>query len=110
MGDEGEDDAVDEVGGVGGASGGLFCPSCQTTVEPLREVAGTYCSRCGRVLEESSIVNEVTFAETSGGGHMVVGTYVGQSGIRRYRGSQGVTTLSREQTLENGAMFRAVII
>lgn len=36
-----------------------------------------FCVACGTVVEENTIVNEVTFGETSTGAAMVQGAYVG---------------------------------
>lgn len=36
----------------------------------------TYCEGCGNVLEESAIVNEITFGETGAGAAIVQGSYV----------------------------------
>ena len=86
-----------------------------------------FCVQCGTVLEENTIVNEVSFGETSTGAAMVQGSFVGQGaseyhihvfllrlvGLTRrpprsaharmggpfgHRGS----TESREQTIANG--------
>jgi transcription factor IIIB 90 kDa subunit len=37
-----------------------------------------FCVRCGTVVEENTIVSEVTFGETSSGAAMVQGSYVAQ--------------------------------
>lgn len=37
-----------------------------------------FCVKCGTVVEENTIVNEVAFGETSAGAAMVQGSYVGQ--------------------------------
>ena len=37
-----------------------------------------FCVQCGTVLEENTIVNEVSFGETSTGAAMVQGSFVGQ--------------------------------
>jgi transcription factor IIIB subunit 2 len=37
-----------------------------------------FCVKCGTVVEENTIVSEVTFGETNSGGAMVQGAYVGQ--------------------------------
>jgi transcription factor IIIB subunit 2 len=37
-----------------------------------------FCVKCGTVVEENTIVSEVTFGETSAGAAMVQGSYVGQ--------------------------------
>ena len=51
--------------------------SCNSSVVNIDSSAGgSYCGGCGIVLEENTIVSEITFGETSGGAAMVQGSYV----------------------------------
>ncbi|KZP13611.1 BRF1-domain-containing protein [Athelia psychrophila] len=84
-----------------------ICSDCGGTVIEYDSAAGSgFCVKCGTVVEESAIVSEVTFGETSGGAAMVQGSYVGQgstharmSGPFGNRGSNE----SREQTIANAS-------
>lgn len=63
-----------------------------------------FCVQCGTVVEENTIVSEVTFGETSTGAAMVQGAYVGQGATRaRLSGPFGNrgSSESREQTIAN---------
>jgi len=55
------------------------CPECSGTIIEYDSAAGNgFCVACGTVVEENTIVSELTFGETSNGGAMVQGAYVGQ--------------------------------
>lgn len=55
------------------------CTDCGGTVIEYDPAAGNgFCVKCGTVVEENTIVAEVTFGETSTGAAMVQGAYVGQ--------------------------------
>ncbi|CDO70998.1 hypothetical protein BN946_scf184844.g2 [Trametes cinnabarina] len=55
------------------------CTDCGGTVIEYDTAAGNgFCVNCGTVVEENTIVNEVTFGETSTGAAMVQGTFVAQ--------------------------------
>jgi len=55
------------------------CTDCGGTVIEYDPAAGNgFCVKCGTVVEENTIVSEVTFGETSTGAAMVQGAYVGQ--------------------------------
>lgn len=55
------------------------CTDCGGSVIEYDTSAGNgFCVQCGTVVEENTIVNEVTFGETSSGGAMVQGSFVGQ--------------------------------
>jgi transcription factor IIIB subunit 2 len=55
------------------------CTDCGGTVIEYDAAAGNgFCVSCGTVIEENTIVNEVSFGETSTGAAMVQGAYVGQ--------------------------------
>ncbi|KAJ7594903.1 BRF1-domain-containing protein [Mycena floridula] len=81
------------------------CTDCGGTVIEYDTAAGNgFCVKCGTVVEENTIVNEITFGETSSGGAMVQGSFVAQgaTGARlggRY-GNRGNGD-SREQTIAN---------
>lgn len=51
-------------------------PACHST-DIGEEDGQTICRGCGTVVSESNIVSEVQFAETSGGGHSMMGQHVG---------------------------------
>jgi transcription factor IIIB subunit 2 len=55
------------------------CNDCGGTVIEYDTAAGNgFCVKCGTVVEENTIVNEVAFGETSNGAAMVQGSFVGQ--------------------------------
>jgi transcription factor IIIB subunit 2 len=58
------------------------------------------CVSCGTVVEDNTIVSEVTFADTEGGGSAVVGQFVPESGKKK--NLPGYQKQSREVTLMNG--------
>ncbi|CAI4211940.1 unnamed protein product [Parascedosporium putredinis] len=62
-------------------SGGLQCPN-KSCIRP-NVVDGT-CRSCGRVADDSNIVSEIQFGETSAGAAIVQGSYIGadQAGVR----------------------------
>ncbi|KIM73778.1 hypothetical protein PILCRDRAFT_828829 [Piloderma croceum F 1598] len=84
-----------------------ICTDCGGTVIEYDAAAGNgFCIKCGTVIEENTIVSEITFGETSAGAAMVQGSYVGQgstharmSGPFGNRGSNE----SREQTIANAS-------
>ncbi|KAI0363485.1 BRF1-domain-containing protein [Pilatotrama ljubarskyi] len=83
------------------------CTDCGGTVIEYDAAAGNgFCVNCGTVVEENTIVNEVTFGETSTGAAMVQGTFVGQGATRARMGgmfgNRG-NTESREQTIANAS-------
>ena len=67
---------------------------------------GAICYNCGQVIEESHIVAEITFGETSGGAAIVEGGFIGEN--QRHANSMGGTMRglggmgSREQAEMNG--------
>ncbi|KAJ3812305.1 BRF1-domain-containing protein [Lentinula aff. lateritia] len=81
------------------------CTDCGGTVIEYDAAAGNgFCVRCGTVVEENTIVNEVAFGETSSGAAMVQGSYVAQgSSHARMNGPFGNrgSNESREQTIAN---------
>ena len=58
------------------------CGSSDIDFDPSR--GDTVCTNCGSVLEESAIVSEVGFQETSGGGTSVIGQFVSSEGIQTF--------------------------
>ncbi|KAK7682161.1 hypothetical protein QCA50_014748 [Cerrena zonata] len=81
------------------------CTDCGGTVIEYDAAAGNgFCVQCGTVLEENTIVNEVTFGETSNGAAMVQGSFVGQGATHARMGGpfgHRGSTESREQTIAN---------
>jgi transcription factor IIIB 90 kDa subunit len=66
-----------------------------------------FCIKCGTVVEENTIVSEVTFGETASGGAMVQGSFVAQGATHARMsgpfGNRG-SVESREQTIANGSV------
>ncbi|KAK7036690.1 transcription factor TFIIIB subunit brf1 [Paramarasmius palmivorus] len=83
------------------------CTDCGGTVIEYDTAAGNgFCVVCGTVVEENTIVNEVTFGETSSGAAMVQGSYVAQGASHaRMGGPYGNRGggESREQTIANAS-------
>uniref|UniRef100_A0A1I7RPR5 B-related factor 1 n=2 Tax=Bursaphelenchus xylophilus TaxID=6326 RepID=A0A1I7RPR5_BURXY len=82
-----------------GASMGRTCPFCSSSEideDPSRGDAT--CMNCGTVLEESRIVSDVQFQETSGGGHEVIGQFV--SSERSGGGIGGVPGVVKSESRE----------
>ncbi|THU83068.1 cyclin-like protein [Dendrothele bispora CBS 962.96] len=81
------------------------CTDCGGTVIEYDAAAGNgFCVRCGTVIEENTIVNEVVFGETSSGAAMIQGSYVAQGASHaRMSGPYGNrgSSESREQTIAN---------
>ncbi|CAN6625575.1 transcription factor IIIB 70 kDa subunit [Trichomonascus vanleenenianus] len=78
------------------------CPNCgPTTVYTDPSSNEVICTQCSSVLEESRIVSEITFGESSSGAAIVTGTFVGadQSGAGT-GGLYGQQGESRAQTLD----------
>ncbi|KAI0073095.1 BRF1-domain-containing protein [Panus rudis PR-1116 ss-1] len=81
------------------------CTDCGGNVIEYDTAAGNgFCVQCGTVLEENTIVNEVTFGETSTGAAMVQGSFVAQGATHARMGgpfgNRG-NSESREQTIAN---------
>lgn len=57
----------------------MFCQVCQKDTKVYTEGSAglATCMTCGTVLEENSMVSEISFGETGGGAAMVQGSYVG---------------------------------
>ncbi|TFY61814.1 hypothetical protein EVG20_g6911 [Dentipellis fragilis] len=81
------------------------CTDCGGTIIEYDTAAGNgFCVQCGTVVEENTIVNEITFGETSGGAAVVHGAYVAQGATHARLGgpfgNRG-SSESREQTIAN---------
>lgn len=59
-------------------------PQCPNKACPKPDVVDGTCRTCGRVADDSNIVSEVTFGESSSGAAVVHGSYIGadQAGVR----------------------------
>ncbi|KAK7420905.1 transcription factor TFIIIB subunit brf1 [Neonectria punicea] len=59
-------------------------PQCPNKACPKPNVVDGTCQTCGRIADDSNIVSEVQFGETSSGAAMVQGSYIGadQAGVR----------------------------
>ncbi|KAI5120990.1 hypothetical protein M0805_000451 [Coniferiporia weirii] len=83
------------------------CGDCGGTVIEYDAAAGNgFCVKCGTVIEENTIVSEVTFGEASSGAAIVQGSFVGQGSTHaRMGGPYGNrnSSESREQTIENAS-------
>lgn len=86
-------------------------PSCKS-LDIGEEDGIVICQQCGTVVNEMNIVSELQFAETSAGGHVAMGSYVGND---QAHASSGITGLrhggssSREMTESNGKSFPGLI-
>jgi hypothetical protein len=81
---------------------GVTCTQCGGTDIELDAARGdAVCIQCGAVLEENTIVNEVTFAQDAGGGSSVVGQFVSATPGLRSAGL-GFAKESREVAFSNG--------
>lgn len=91
------------------------CPSCRSTdIEYDPSLGQSFCAVCGAVLEENSVVAELTFSETAGGSSVLQGQFISSEhgkasapsifGRRMDLKSQGNTPSneSRETTIANG--------
>ncbi|KAJ7159849.1 BRF1-domain-containing protein [Mycena crocata] len=85
----------------------VCCSDCGGSVLEYDAAAGNgVCVACGMVVEENAIVSELTFGETSSGGAMVQGSFVGQGATHaRMSGPYGNRggSDSRAQTIENAS-------
>ncbi|KAJ8663408.1 hypothetical protein O0I10_000647 [Lichtheimia ornata] len=84
----------------------MRCRCGSSKVETEASSGTTFCVACGEVLEENTIVAEVTFQELSGGKTVLSGSFAGESGriassgpFGRGRGREG-----QEQAMENGRL------
>ncbi|ORY83666.1 Brf1-like TBP-binding domain-domain-containing protein [Protomyces lactucae-debilis] len=82
------------------------CPNCGSgQTESNASSGATYCTSCGTVIEENTIVSEITFGESSSGAAIVQGAFIGDgatgariSGPFRNQSSEN----SRDQTMRKG--------
>ncbi|KAF9652812.1 cyclin-like protein [Thelephora ganbajun] len=85
----------------------MVCFTCGEGVIEYDIAAGNgYCTNCGTVIEENTIVNEISFGETSTGAAMVQGSYVAQGATRARLGGPWGNRRggeSREQTIANAS-------
>ncbi|KAI9268764.1 hypothetical protein BY458DRAFT_436724 [Sporodiniella umbellata] len=62
----------------------MRCNNCGSNKSEADSASGTvYCVDCGTVLEENTIVAEVSFGETSGGRAVIQGSFAGDSGRQK---------------------------
>ncbi|KAF9585430.1 transcription factor TFIIIB subunit brf1 [Lunasporangiospora selenospora] len=82
----------------------MACPYCGgSSIEYDAGQGNATCTQCGAVLEENTIIAEITFNESSGGAASVVGTFVGEgkTGARTLGpGRRQTSQESREKTLD----------
>ena len=92
------------------------CPNPHCHDKDIGEEDGqVICRGCGTVISESNIVAEVQFAETSSGGHLMIGQHVGadqafaKGNLAGLRNAGGMT--GREITEANGrfSLSRAIV-
>ncbi|KAF9914134.1 transcription factor TFIIIB subunit brf1 [Lobosporangium transversale] len=82
----------------------MACPHCGgNNIEYDAGQGNATCTNCGAVLEENTIIAEISFNEGSGGAASVVGTFVGEgkAGARTLGpGRRQTSQESREKTLD----------
>jgi len=80
----------------------MKCPKCDSQDVDRDPTRGdSTCRNCGHVLEENTIVSEVSFTENPAGASSVVGQFVPTTGPRAYSGSiapTGFAKRTREET------------
>ncbi|GJD07566.1 Transcription factor IIIB 90 kDa subunit [Galdieria sulphuraria] len=92
---------------------GRKCPHCGSTeLEHDAAQGNTVCTQCGCIVEENTIVSEVTFVEGPGGHSSVVGQFVDSSGYVPSSGViiPGLSKESREATRNNGRKIIAEVV
>ena len=86
-------------------AGRALMPTCEncggTDIDFDTSRGDAVCIQCGTVLEENTIVNEVTFAQDAGGGSSVVGQFVAATPGAASAGL-GFSKESREVAYSNG--------
>ncbi|KAI7907515.1 uncharacterized protein BX663DRAFT_445246 [Cokeromyces recurvatus] len=82
----------------------MFCHNCGSNNTESDAASGTsYCIDCGTVLEENTIVSEVTFGEASNGKAILQGSFAGESGRIAGGGLMGRKRKEgQEQAIDNG--------
>ncbi|CAH7685967.1 transcription initiation factor IIIB chain BRF [Phakopsora pachyrhizi] len=84
------------------------CPVCgdAAVIEYDSAAGNVVCTTCGYVVDENTIVADITFGESSAGAAILQGTQLGTNELRARtvgpRGRPQQSTESRTQTLENG--------
>ena len=83
------------------------CPNPECHDKDVGEEDGQIiCRGCGTVISESNIVAELQFAETSSGGHLMIGQHIGSDQAHARGTVQGLKNAgafnSRELTEANG--------
>ncbi|GJQ08389.1 hypothetical protein GpartN1_g180.t1 [Galdieria partita] len=92
---------------------GKNCPHCGSNdLEHDVAQGNTFCTHCGCIVEENTIVSEVTFVEGPGGHSSVVGQFVDSSGFVPSSGVTipGLSKESREATRNNGRKIIAEVV
>ncbi|KAI9473851.1 MAG: hypothetical protein EXX96DRAFT_528798 [Benjaminiella poitrasii] len=84
----------------------MLCHNCGSNNSESDASSGTsYCIDCGTVLEENTIVSEVTFGEASNGKAILQGSFAGESGRIAGGGLMGRKRREgQEQAIDNGRM------
>ncbi|OAD80170.1 hypothetical protein PHYBLDRAFT_121728, partial [Phycomyces blakesleeanus NRRL 1555(-)] len=82
----------------------MRCRCGSSKVESDPSTGTVYCVGCGEVLEENTMVSEVSFHEMSGGKTVLSGSYAGESGRISSGGPFGGRggRAGQEQAMENG--------
>ncbi|KAK4527703.1 hypothetical protein GAYE_SCF43G5629 [Galdieria yellowstonensis] len=100
------DDALD-------IAGKNCCPHCGSSeLEHDASQGNTFCTHCGCIVEENTIVSEVTFVEGPGGHNTVAGQFVDASGFVPTSNViiPGLSKESREATRNNGRKIIAQLV
>ncbi|EGG01140.1 uncharacterized protein MELLADRAFT_92647 [Melampsora larici-populina 98AG31] len=85
-----------------------ICPVCgdSAVIEYDSAAGNVVCTTCGYVVDENTIVSDVTFGESSNGAAVLQGAQLGATDLRARivgpRGRPQASAESRAQTLENG--------
>jgi len=84
-----------------------YCPKCKKETEGTIDTqnGNISCEKCGTVIEEGTIINEVTFSEETnlkGGSNSILGQFVGENAslTKHFRTVPGTQIDSRELTLD----------
>eukprot|EP01048_Picozoa_sp_COSAG05_P010103 COSAG05_NODE_872_length_6839_cov_16.232938_2_plen_279_part_00 len=81
----------------------MRCRCGSTDIEHDASRGSAVCKICGQVLEEDTIISEVTFADSGSGSSSVVGKFVRATGSRAVSGGlAGFGKESRDITISNG--------
>lgn len=101
-----DDEGLEPVGhdqeGEGDLDAPRRCPKCQSS-RISSEGRGFVCLNCANVIEESTIVSDLTFVDASNGTSNVVGQFFSHSEMSRMRTRlPGQNRESREHTFQQG--------